>query len=166
MFKCFWPTAKVILRGDFDPTSLKLLNWFWWNLNLRTIPRRLLACNICARSDDEGGLGNTQFETSAPIPTKFCTVTKTTMLFVGGLISRKTNSRWGDRPLSWEIEKWPYIGLNDRHETWHGDWWCILALRTVPAVKISNSIVSVQIACSFTVVWNTSQTSGALRSVI
>jgi len=46
---------------------------------------------------------------TAPIQTKFCTVTRTTKIrFVGGL-NRRIQIQYGGRPPSWKIEKWQLI---------------------------------------------------------
>jgi len=62
-------------------------------------------------------------KTIASIPTKFCTVIKTTKCPSWVVRKHASQVQDGGRPPSWKIEKSPYLsnGLTDRHKIWHGD---------------------------------------------
>jgi len=58
--------------------------------------------------------------TTASIPTKFCTVIKTTIFPWWVVRTRALEIQYGGRPPSWKKRKSPYLnsGLTDRHEIW------------------------------------------------
>ena len=67
-------------------------------------------------------------EITAPITTKFCTVTKTTKYSSWVVQTRVKQIRDGERSPSWKIENRPYLRnvLTNLREIWHDDayWAC------------------------------------------